>query len=142
MALTKRQKEVLNYLVGFLNKNGYSPSFEEIAHALKLPRISVVRRLEEMIKHGYVERVGNAYRVTDKVNIPELQSKLQAECDCSLHPDRRPKATERLTMPLRVLPMDSLRLPALSRLANAYSLGLRIGFLDDLPAGASNASGM
>jgi hypothetical protein len=33
----------------------------------------VVRRLEELIKHGYVERVGNAYRVTDKVNIPEPQ---------------------------------------------------------------------
>jgi SOS-response transcriptional repressor LexA len=30
MALTKRQKEVLNYLVGFINKNGYSPSFEEM----------------------------------------------------------------------------------------------------------------
>ena len=42
----------------------------QIAHALKLPRVSVVRRLEELIKHGYVERVGNAYRVTDKVNIP------------------------------------------------------------------------
>ena len=34
------------------------------------------------MKHGYVERVGNAYRVTDKVNIPELQSKLQF-CSCS-----------------------------------------------------------
>ena len=53
----------------------------QIAHALKLPRISAVRRLEEMIKHGYVERVGNAYRVTDKVNIPELQSKLQRRID-------------------------------------------------------------
>ena len=40
-------------------------------------RVSVVRRLEELIKHGYVERVGNAYRVTDKVNIPDLQKKLQ-----------------------------------------------------------------
>ena len=49
----------------------------QITHALKLPRVSVVRRPEEMIKHGYVERVGNAYRVTNKVNIPELQSKLQ-----------------------------------------------------------------
>jgi hypothetical protein len=47
-----------------------------IAQALKLPRITVLRRLQEMIKHGYVERVGNAYRVTDKVNIPDLQSKL------------------------------------------------------------------
>ena len=40
MTLTKRQKEVLNYLVGFLNKNGYSPSFEEIAHALKLTSLA------------------------------------------------------------------------------------------------------
>jgi DNA-binding MarR family transcriptional regulator len=53
----------------------------QIAHALKLPRVSVVRRLEEMIKHGFVERVGNAYRVTDKVNIPELQGKLQRRID-------------------------------------------------------------
>ena len=53
----------------------------QIAHALKLPRVSVVRRLEELIKHGYVERVGNAYRVTDKVNIPELQKKLQRRID-------------------------------------------------------------
>jgi len=37
----------------------------------------VVRRLEELMKHGYVERVGNASRVTDKVNIPGLQKKLQ-----------------------------------------------------------------
>jgi hypothetical protein len=34
-----------------------------------------------MVKHGYVERVGNAYRVTDKVNIPELQKKLQRRID-------------------------------------------------------------
>ena len=51
----------------------------QIAHALKLPRVSVVRRLEELIKHGYVERVGNAYRVTDKVNIPDLQKQAAAE---------------------------------------------------------------
>jgi hypothetical protein len=53
----------------------------QIAHALKLPRAAVLRRLQEMVKHGYVERVGNAYRVTDKVNIPGLQSKLQRRID-------------------------------------------------------------
>ena len=31
MTLTKRQKEVLDFLVSFVNKQGYSPSFEEIA---------------------------------------------------------------------------------------------------------------
>ena len=40
-----------------------------------------MRRLDELIKHGYVERVGNAYRVTDKVNIPDLQKKLQRRID-------------------------------------------------------------
>ena len=53
----------------------------QIARALKLPRISVVRRLDELIKHCYVERIGKAYRVTDKVNIPELQNKLQRRID-------------------------------------------------------------
>jgi DNA-binding MarR family transcriptional regulator len=53
----------------------------QIAHALKLPRVSVVRRLDELIKHGFVERVGNAYRVSDKVNIPGLQKKLQRRID-------------------------------------------------------------
>jgi DNA-binding MarR family transcriptional regulator len=48
-----------------------------IASALKLPRQTVLRRLQEMVKHGYIERVGNAYRVTDKVNIPALQEKLR-----------------------------------------------------------------
>ena len=38
-------------------------------------------RLKEMVKHGYVERVGNAYHVTDKVNIPYLQKKLQRRVD-------------------------------------------------------------
>jgi SOS-response transcriptional repressor LexA len=31
MALTKRQKEILDFLRDFLNERGYSPSFEEIA---------------------------------------------------------------------------------------------------------------
>ncbi|MGV7213543.1 helix-turn-helix domain-containing protein [Bradyrhizobium sp. UFLA05-112] len=47
-----------------------------VAAALKLPRATVLRRLEEMIKQGYVERIGNAYRVTDKVNIPDLQQRI------------------------------------------------------------------
>jgi predicted transcriptional regulator len=52
-----------------------------IAHALKLPRVTVLRRLQEMVKYGYVERVGHAYRVTDKVNIPDLKNKLQRRID-------------------------------------------------------------
>jgi DNA-binding MarR family transcriptional regulator len=59
-----------------------------IAQALKLPRTTVIRRLQDMVKQGYVERVGNAYRVTDKVNIPELQKKLQRRIDMILETAR------------------------------------------------------
>jgi DNA-binding MarR family transcriptional regulator len=52
-----------------------------IAQTLKLPRAVVNRRLQEMIKRGYVERISNAYRVTDKVNIPDLQGKLDRRID-------------------------------------------------------------
>ena len=34
-----------------------------------------------MVKNGYVERVGNAYHLTDNVNIPYLQKKLQRRVD-------------------------------------------------------------
>ena len=48
-----------------------------------------MRRLQEMVKHGYVERVGNAYRVTDKVNIPDLKSKLQRRMDMIVETARK-----------------------------------------------------
>ena len=53
----------------------------QVAHALRLPRAVVLRRLQELVKDGFVERVGNAYRVTDKVNIPDLQNKLRRRID-------------------------------------------------------------
>jgi len=61
----------------------------KIAHALKLPRVTVIRRLQEMVKYGYVERIGNAYRVTDKVNIPDLKNKLQRRIDMIMDTARR-----------------------------------------------------
>lgn len=69
-----------------------------VAHALKLPRAAVLRRLQELVKHGYVERVGNAYRVTDKVNIPDLQNKLQRRIDMVTETARR--LSELRTLPL------------------------------------------
>ena len=64
-------------------------SASKIAKALKLPRVFVVRRLQEMVKQGYVERVGNAYRVTDKVNVPDLKNKLQRRIDMIMETARK-----------------------------------------------------
>ena len=72
MALTKRQKEVLNYLVSFLNKNGYSPSFEEIAHALKLTSLATVHKhLSTLEKKGFIRRGYNQSRSIEVVQLPK-----------------------------------------------------------------------
>jgi len=44
MALTKRQKEFLDFLSGFLEKKGYSPSYEEIAEGLDLASLATVHK--------------------------------------------------------------------------------------------------
>src|SRR5216684_246708 len=44
MALTKRQKEFLDFLSGFLEKQGYSPSYEEIAEGLHLASLATVHK--------------------------------------------------------------------------------------------------
>ena len=36
MAITRRQKEVLDFIAAYQVENGYSPSYEEIARGLKL----------------------------------------------------------------------------------------------------------
>ena len=72
MTLTKRQKEVLNYLVAFMNKNGYSPSFEEIARALKLTSLATVHEhLSTLEKKSYIRRGYNQSRSNEVVQLPK-----------------------------------------------------------------------
>ncbi len=63
MALTKRQKEFLNFLAGFLEKRGYSPSYEEIAGGLNLASLATVHKhiLSLESKH-YLKRGFNQSR--------------------------------------------------------------------------------
>ena len=79
MSLTKRQKEVLNYLVSFLNKNGYAPSFEEIAHALKLTSLATVHKhLSTLEKKGFIRRGYNQSRSIEVVRT--FPSRFESRC--------------------------------------------------------------
>ncbi|HEY1338551.1 MAG TPA: transcriptional repressor LexA [Bryobacteraceae bacterium] len=44
MALTKRQKQVLDFIANFLDENGYCPSYEEIARGLELASLATVHK--------------------------------------------------------------------------------------------------
>ena len=40
MPLTKRQREILDYLAGYIDEHGYAPSFEEIADTMGCMRFT------------------------------------------------------------------------------------------------------
>jgi repressor LexA len=63
MALTKRQKEFLDFLAGFLEKRGYSPSYEEIAEGLSLASLATVHKhILALETKNYVKRGFNQSR--------------------------------------------------------------------------------
>jgi len=50
----------------------------EIGRVIGRPRDVVSRRLDELIKRGYVERVANRYKMTTKFNVPNLQRHMRS----------------------------------------------------------------
>ena len=66
MALTKRQKEVLDFIAGFVEDNGYSPSYDEIAQALHLASLATVHKhVEALQSRNYLRRSFNQSRSLD-----------------------------------------------------------------------------
>ena len=66
MALTRRQKEVLDFIASYQVENGYSPSYEEIARGLKLASIATVHKhISALDKKNYLQRSHNQSRSID-----------------------------------------------------------------------------
>ncbi len=66
MAVTRRQKEVLDFLEAFVTRNGYSPSFEEIARGMELKSLATVHKhITNLEKKGLLDRVHNRSRSID-----------------------------------------------------------------------------
>ena len=63
MPLTKRQKEILDHIAGFIEKNGYAPSFEEIADAFGYSSLATVHEhLSNLERKGYIRKAYNESR--------------------------------------------------------------------------------
>lgn len=63
MALTPRQKQVLDFLVDFTQEKGYSPSYEEIGQALNLSSLATIHKhVSSLEEKGYVRRKYNESR--------------------------------------------------------------------------------
>lgn len=69
MPLTKRQKEILDFLEGFVEDNGYPPSFEEIAGHFGYTSLATVHEhLENLRRKGYIRKSYNASRSIELVS--------------------------------------------------------------------------
>ena len=63
MALTRRQKELMDFLAGFIQAHGYSPSYEEIASGLKLASLATVHKhIQALQSKNYLRRSFNHSR--------------------------------------------------------------------------------
>jgi repressor LexA len=63
MALTKRQKQVLDFISKFVDENGYCPSFEEIARGLELASLATVHKHISVLEaKSYLKRGFNQSR--------------------------------------------------------------------------------
>jgi repressor LexA len=66
MSVTRRQKEVVDFISQFVEENGYSPSFEEIARGLNLKSLATVHKhVTNLQKKGLLERSHNRSRSID-----------------------------------------------------------------------------
>jgi repressor LexA len=63
MALTRRQKEVLDFIADFVDDNGYCPSYEEIARGLGLQSLATVHKHISVLEtKSYLKRGFNQSR--------------------------------------------------------------------------------
>src|SRR5207253_4448614 len=66
MAITKRQRQVYDFISDFVQKNQYSPSFEEIGEGLGLSSLATVHKhISNLEKKGLLSRDYNRSRSID-----------------------------------------------------------------------------
>ncbi len=66
MPLTKRQREILNYLSVHTEQHGYAPSFEEIAENFHFSSLATVHEhLTNLERKGYIKRSYNESRAIE-----------------------------------------------------------------------------
>jgi repressor LexA len=68
MPLTKRQREILDYLNEFIQRHGYAPSLEEIGRKFSLSSLATVHKhLTNLQEKGFIKRAWNRSRSVELV---------------------------------------------------------------------------
>jgi len=81
--LTKRQKEIFDFISGFRNENGYSPSYLEIADNFGISSPATIHQHVQTLKDkGYLKDTDNRRRVLEPVFLASYRDSIG--CDLPL----------------------------------------------------------
>ena len=69
--ITKKQREVLNFIISYSKKKGYAPSLNEVCKNFKLSSVSTAHfHISKLKKEGYLEKLKNKARA---ISVPEKE---------------------------------------------------------------------
>ncbi|MBV8206754.1 MAG: transcriptional repressor LexA [Acidobacteria bacterium] len=76
MAITRRQRQVYDFIADFVQRNGYCPSFEEIGKGLDLSSLATVHKhISNLERKGLLKREQNRSR---SIDIIPLRARVRA----------------------------------------------------------------
>ena len=68
MALTRRQREIYDFIRDFVDAKGYSPSLEEIGEAFQLSSVATVHKhVQHLVEKGFLRKAWNRSRSVEPV---------------------------------------------------------------------------
>jgi len=107
MALTRRQREVLDFIRSFVAERQYSPSLEEIAQQFGLSSVATVHKhVQHLVDKGYLRKAWNRARSVEPIGASAEESATLPLLGrvAAGHPIEAVEAPETLEVPRSMLP--------------------------------------
>ena len=106
--LTKRQREILDYLTSYIGDHGFAPSFEEIASSMKYTSLATVHEhLTNLERKGVIRRSYNESRsieVLSRAKAPGIAEVPLLGTVAAGEPIEAVQENESITLPEEMLP--------------------------------------
>lgn len=74
---TKKQREILDYIIKFIAEHGYSPSYREIMNGLNYTSVATVSlHVNSLITRGHLRKRDHSARSLEVVSVQEIAPKI------------------------------------------------------------------
>lgn len=101
---TKKQRELLNFIDGFIKGNGYGPSYREVMRALDYKSVSTVAtHVSGLISRGYLEKTDSSARSLRIIKHPSKTQSREQWLETELRKKRRSYALDTSTQGLQAV---------------------------------------